>query len=123
RSFAVAVLAVCAHLPGLRGGFAWLDHSDLEAGAALARPAGFIALFTHPFARTAFYRPVAALSLSIDALFGGGPLPFHVHSLLGHAAVAVSSGFAAEALGLSRRLALVAAALFAVHPIGGYVGG
>jgi tetratricopeptide (TPR) repeat protein len=119
----VAALAIGAHLPVLFGGFAWLDHGDLETGAAIAPFGQWLQLFGRGFARTGFYRPLPALSLSFDALFGGGPLPFHLHALLAHAAVAVSLGFTAEALGASRRASLAAAAVFAVHPIGGYVSG
>ncbi|MHB8879694.1 MAG: hypothetical protein ACYC8T_38890, partial [Myxococcaceae bacterium] len=96
--FLVAAAALASHATALAGGFTWLDHGDLEKGAALAAPPDFLALFAHGFARTGFYRPLTALSLSLDALVGS-PLAFHLSSLLLHAAAAVLAVLAAEALG------------------------
>lgn len=113
---AVLLCAVVAHLPVLTGGFTWLDHGDLEAGAAIAKPSGWGSLFTHGYARTGFYRPITALTLSLDALVGK-PWMFHLTSVLLHALASALALLAAEALGLSRRAALLAAILFAVHPV------
>lgn len=114
--FLVAAAAVASHATALAAGFTWLDHGDLEQGAALAPPSGWLALFAHGYARTGFYRPLTALSLSIDAL-GGSPLGFHATSLALHAAAAVLVVVAAQALGLSKRAAAGAGLLFAVHPV------
>ena len=118
----LAAAAVASHATALAGGFSWLDHGDLEAGAALGAPSGWLSLFAHGFARTGFYRPLTALSLSIDAL-AGSPLAFHAVALLLHALASVLASAAAEALGLSRRAALFAGLLFAVHPATGLVAG
>src|SRR2546430_6864599 len=59
---AVAAAALAAHATALAGGYTWLDHGDLESGAALAPPAGFIGLFAKGYARTGFYRPLTALA-------------------------------------------------------------
>ena len=60
--------AVASHLTALANGFTWLDHGDLEHRAAIAAPGHWLGLFTHGFARTGFYRPLTALSLSLDGL-------------------------------------------------------
>lgn len=110
----LGLLACVAHAPVLTAGFAWLDHGDLERGYALA-PAG--QLFLHGFARTGFYRPLTALTLSLDAATHLGPAMFHASNLLFHAVAAVLVAVAAVELGLEKRAALLAGALFAVHPV------
>ncbi len=112
----VALAAVASHATALAAGFTWLDHGDLERGAALAPPAGWLGLFAHGYARTGFYRPLTALSLSLDALVGS-PLMFHATNLVLHAAVAVLVVVAAQSLGLTERAAALAGGLFAVHPV------
>jgi hypothetical protein len=108
--------AVAAHLSALPNGFTWLDHGDLESGAAIAAPAQWLGLFTSGFARTGFYRPLTALSLSLDGLFGA-PWAFHLHAVLTHALAAYALVLAADALGLERRVSAVGGVLFAVHPV------
>ncbi|MBX7098416.1 MAG: tetratricopeptide repeat protein [Myxococcaceae bacterium] len=113
----VALAAVASHAPALRNGFTWLDHGDLEAGAALASPAQWLSLFTHGYARTGFYRPLTALSLSVDAL-AGAPWLFHATNLVLHAAAAVAVLFMASlVLERSPAVATTAGVLFAVHPV------
>jgi protein O-mannosyl-transferase len=119
----VALLAVLAHVTALFAGFVWLDHAHIEHGLALAPPGGWGALFTRGFAGTGFYRPVMAVSLSLDAALGGAPWLYHAVSLLWHAAAAVLVVLAARALGLAQRAPLLAGALFAVHPATSLVAG
>jgi hypothetical protein len=119
----VALAAVVAHATALAGGFIWLDHAHLEDGLALAQTQGWAALFTHGFAGTGFYRPLMAISLSLDATAGGTPWVYHATTLAFHAAAAVATSVAAATLGLSRRAALLAGLLFAVHPATSLVAG
>lgn len=112
---APAAAAIASHATALTAGFVWLDHAHIEAGYALAPPSGWPALFTRGFAGTGFYRPLMSLSLSIDALVGA-PWLYHAVSLAWHAAAAVAVVFAASALGSTRRVAVLAGVLFAVHP-------
>jgi tetratricopeptide (TPR) repeat protein len=116
----VAAAAVASHLTALNAGFVWLDHAHVESGLALAEPSGWLDLFARGFAETGFYRPLMALSLSIDALFGS-PFVFHATSLAWHAAAAVATLATALALGSKPRAARLAALLFAVHPLSGLV--
>jgi hypothetical protein len=113
-AFAVAVVS---HATALGGGAIWLDHAHFEQGLALAAPSGWPALFTRGFAGTGFYRPLAALSFSIDASLWNTPLFFHVVTLAWHGAASCLVLAAGHRLGLSRRAALAAAVLFAVHPL------
>src|SRR4051794_2033449 len=114
QTLLVAAAAAVSHFPALFAGFTWLDHGDIESGAAIAPPAHWLELFTHGYARTGFYRPVTALSLSIDGLVGA-PWMFHLTNVALHAAASVLLMQAALALGVPRRASVFAAILFAVH--------
>lgn len=122
----ITLVAFVAHVLALRAGFVWLDHAHLEGGAAIAQPHAWLGLFRHGFAGTGFYRPLMALSLSIDAWLAsssgvGGAFVFHVTSVAWHALAVVLVVPAAKTLGLSRRAATLAAVIFAVHPATGLV--
>ncbi len=121
RRAGTIALAFAAHAPALAAGFVWLDHGDLEGGAALAPPAGFLGLFTHGFARTGFYRPLTALSLSVDALLGRSPLPFHLDALVLFSLAGALAGAVARQYGASERATWVASALAVAHPLTGEV--
>jgi hypothetical protein len=119
----IALLAGLAHATALPGRFLWLDHGDLEAGAAIAPLSQLLGLFTRGFARTGFYRPLTAVALSLDAAWHAGPLPFHLTNLVAHALAAALVVVLGSELGLSRLRALAAGALFAVHPVTAVVTG
>lgn len=117
----VAATAAVSHLTALRAGFVWLDHAHIEDRAALVEPGRLLHAFTQGFAGTGYYRPLVSLSLSLDALVGGGPAVFHATNLIFHAAAAAMTTVAASALGLTRRAALFAGIVFAAHPLTGLV--
>jgi protein O-mannosyl-transferase len=116
----VPASAIAAHASALTAGFVWLDHAHIEGRAAIGRPSEWLRLFGEGFAGTGYYRPLVALSLSIDAL-AKTPLVFHATNLIWHAAAATMTAVVAELFGLSRRAAMIAGVLFAVHPIGALV--
>ncbi len=116
----VAAAAIVTHLTALGAGFVWLDHAHIEDRLAIAPPAGWPSLFARGFAGTGYYRPLTALSLSIDAVVGS-PLVYHATSIAWHAAAAVLVVLAADALGLARRAAVLAGLFFAVHPLSALV--
>lgn len=118
----MAALAIAAHATVLRAQFVWLDHAHLSAGLAVRPPSEWLALFRQPFAGTDYYRPLVALSLSIDALIGK-PAFFHAVNLGLHAGAAMLLLVSAQALGASRRAATLGALLFAAHPVGSLVAG
>lgn len=113
----IAIAAVVSHIGCLSAGFIWLDHAHLEEGLAIAQNDDFRALFTRGFAGTGYYRPLMAVSLSLDTALGGGPLLHHAVTLFWHVAAALLTAVAAESLGLSRRVGHGAGLLFAVHPV------
>src|SRR5687768_8304580 len=113
--------ALASHLTALAAGYVWLDHAHIEDELALAGPGGWPSLFEQGFAGTGFYRPLMALSLSIDAALGAGPFHYHAVTLLWHAAASLLCARAAESLGVSPRAAFWAGLLFAVHPVTGLV--
>ncbi|MFO0618071.1 MAG: hypothetical protein U0414_36100 [Polyangiaceae bacterium] len=108
-------LAFASHAPALEGRFLWLDHAHIEQRLAIAEPRAFASLFTQGFAETGYYRPLVALTLSIDAIFEE-PWVFHVGNLLWHALASQALFALAQRIGSTRRAALAAACLFAVHP-------
>ncbi|MGC4095317.1 MAG: hypothetical protein QM756_46810 [Polyangiaceae bacterium] len=113
----VALVAVVAHATAIGAGFVWLDHAHIEERLALAPAGSWFSLFTRPFAGTGFYRPLMALSLSLDAAITNNPAFFHAVTLAWHAAAAVMLVLAARRLGSSARAATAAGLLFAAHPL------
>jgi tetratricopeptide (TPR) repeat protein len=119
-AIAPALAAALAPCLALRAGFVWLDHAHIEKKLAVASPSSWIDLFRQGFAGTGYYRPLVAISLSIDAL-AKAPWFFHATNLAWHAAASLFVTRAAEELGLTKRAALFAGVLFAVHPATGIV--
>lgn len=119
---AVAAIAIATHATAFAAGFVWLDHAHLEQGLALAPPQKWPALFTVGFAGTGYYRPLMALSLSVDAL-ATSPVVFHAVSVAWHAAASLLVVAAAQTLGLTGRTATLAGMLFAAHPLSALVAG
>ncbi len=67
-----------------------------------------------------FYRPLADTVFAMEyRLWGINPTPYHLLRLAWHTANALLAGLLLRRAGLSRRLAVSAAALFAVHPVHG----
>lgn len=113
----VFLTAALAHAIALRGGYLWLDHAHIEEGLALAEPGSFASLFGHGFAGTGFYRPLMALSLSIDAAISKTPLFFRTVTLAWHAVAAMMTTLVARRFGCSPKAAVLAGVVFGVHPV------
>ena len=116
-----ALAALVAHARALGGDYVWLDHTHLEEGAALAAPGAWLSLFQSGFAGTGFYRPLTALSLSVDSALWGTPFGFRLVTLAWHALAASMTSLAARRLGLSPRAAVLAGIIVAIHPAGSLV--
>jgi protein O-mannosyl-transferase len=124
-ALAVAALAVLAHLPALAASFVMDDYvvvlEDPNLWSWQALPRVLVVPTVHFIGVASVYRPTLSLSWGLDLLTwgraGGQPLPFpfHLTSLLLHAAV---SGLLVLVLepALGGRGSAVAGALFAVHP-------
>lgn len=121
---AVLILAgtvVALYLPGLRGGFVWLDHREIVEGALIVdSPRDIPGLFLHGRDFAGYHRPVYALIHSLDrGLWGLNPFGFHLSSLALHVMNALGVFVLARKLGaawcsVGARFAL--AALWALHP-------
>ena len=114
-------VALAASANSLRNGFVYDDvHVVVEdARLHVLNPA---AIFTSQYwppevGNDPLYRPVTSLSLAIDWRLGGGkPLLFHTVNVALHVAV-VALVLALASLVLPPAAAVVAALLFAVHPV------
>src|SRR5262249_14662716 len=121
EAWSIIALALIAHAPALFGGYLWLDHAQIERGAAVLPPGRWLEGFSRGFAGTGYYRPLVTLSLSLEAAVSGGPLLHHALNLALHAAAALALARAGAALGLTRAARTLGAWLFAVHPLGSIV--
>jgi protein O-mannosyl-transferase len=120
----VAAVAIAASVSGLGNGFAYDDvHLVLRNGAvhSLAGLPGHLlepywpAIPLGPGGR--LYRPLTVIAFALEWAMGGGrPLAFHVLSVTLYTAVALLVLALARRL-LSRNAAVVAAGLFAAHPV------
>jgi len=114
----VAVTASVAFYPAIFGGFVWDDAFYVKNNPLLHSPmlASLAAIATS--VAVGNYHPLTVASLAFDnALFGPGPLVFHVTNVLLHAANAVLVGRLFLVLGIRRDAAWAGALLWAVHPL------
>jgi len=113
----LAAAAVGIVLPALHGPLLFDDLSSVTTAARHGATA-LGELFRLQGAGEAGYRPLRYLSLWIDWRLGGGdPLWLHLSSALWHAGCALLLWFLLLRLTRDRRLALLAALLFIVHPL------
>jgi hypothetical protein len=132
-SIGLIVMAVVAsYAPAVRNGFVW-DDTALILRDPLIRswrliPEGFNHYLFTDATPSDFYRPLQRATYTIEyAFFCVNPAPYHLTNILLHAAAAVALMFFAEgllgALDLgsrrSRLIALIAACLWAIHPVQG----
>jgi len=120
----VALVALAVHLPALHLGFALDDVPLLEHDPRLAHPGDLGAFFLRPYwpqaegAAAGLYRPITTWSFALNrAVTGEEPHGFHAVNLLLHAAVCALAWFAARRAGVFYGTAILAALLFAVHPV------
>jgi tetratricopeptide (TPR) repeat protein/uncharacterized membrane protein YphA (DoxX/SURF4 family) len=122
----VAVAVIYA--PSLRAGFTTWDDADavlrntavrtLAEGSAGERLKSALGLFHPARLRLGDYAPVAQISLAVDLGRGGGdPAPFHATHLIVHLLSVLLVIGIARRLGAGPYAAVIAGALFAVHPV------
>jgi hypothetical protein len=114
----VVALAVLPYVNALENGFTLDDEPVILRNPSVVSGGVDLGLvFASPvFGR--LYRPVTVLSYAINFATGGrAPSVFHATNIALHAAVSVLVFLLAEQLFSSSTVGLVAAALFAVHPI------
>ncbi len=123
----LAILAVTAlaYAPALRAGFVWDDVPQVVNNQLTHSPQNLVALFRTDVWSTAgvhvpdppYYRPLFLSTFVLDRMIGGlSPAVHHAQSIAWHLAAIVSVFALARAL-VSLESALVAAALFALHPV------
>lgn len=117
----IALLAVAASISGISNGFAYDDvHMivDNERIHSLAHAWRFFAqTYWPPVDGGTLYRPLTVLAFSLEWAIGrGSPLPFHVTNIALYAAACVTL-YRMLCLLTESDVALLAASLFAVHPV------
>jgi tetratricopeptide (TPR) repeat protein len=122
HALAVAAVAAAVYANALPNAFLWDDLHLVVANPAIKRWDAVPALFTSDLfpgpVESGYYRPLQALSYALDyALWGLAPAGFRLTNVALHAATAVLLHRVAGALFASAAAALVAALLFAVHPL------
>jgi hypothetical protein len=133
KTFAVlSILAAVfvSYAPSSRDGFVW-DDTALILRDPLIRswrliPEGFNHFLFTDATASDFYRPIQRLTYTLDyAAFAFRPAPYHLTSLLYHAAAAIALLFLAQELLLAlqiearkcRLVAFLAALIWAIHPV------
>ena len=112
---ALALIALgIAYAPALAAGFVWDDDAHLTA-PALRSTAGLWRIWAEPGATQQYYPALHSVFWFQHHLWGNAPLGYHLANIIWHVTAAVLLAH------LLRRLqvpgALMAAALFALHPV------
>ena len=117
--FLLALLAIAVYANTLRADFTFDDEPDIVANPVVtARPFDLVGIFATAVPPGDLYRPVAVLSYALNYyLTPGDPLAFHAVNLVLHAGVTALVFLLARTLFASARVAVIAAVLFAVHPV------
>jgi len=119
-------LVLLVHLPSLGHGFVFDDEFLVLKNPALHEGAGLFEILTTPYLgpkgngglHVAYWRPLTSLLLRGSwSVGGGGPLAFHLVSLLAHLAACIAAFGLAKRVGLDRGAALLATAIFGIHPV------
>lgn len=114
----VGLLAVLAFLPSLRNGFVYDDETYVLKNALITSWSAdhLWAILTRPYFGN--FHPLHILALAVErSIFGLSPVGWHAVSILLHGLNAALLCRLLPRLGVSRGVALVGAALFAIHPV------
>ena len=117
--FLLALLAIAVYANTLGADFTLDDEPDIVANPVVtARPFDLVGIFATAVPPGDLYRPVAVLSYALNYyLTPGDPLAFHAVNVVLHAGVTALVFLLARTLFASARVAVIAAVLFAVHPV------
>ena len=121
----VPALAVMVYLNSVDGEFVWDDQKLILEDYAVQTASSLDEVFANDFffrhendLSYGYYRPVTTMSYVADyAVWGPLPFGFHVTNIALHAACSLLVVFLLLGLGAGRAAAILAGALFAVHPI------
>ncbi len=112
------VLALLPYANALSTGFAFDDEAVIRQNPVVTERIDPLRILASPTPPGDLYRPLTMLSFAInERLSPGRPAPFHAVNVLLHAITTLLVYLLAVRLVESARAALVAAALFAVHPV------
>jgi Flp pilus assembly protein TadD len=112
---AIAIITIVAYLPILHAGYIWDDNKHITANLLLRNVAGLHKMWRDRLALPQYY-PLTHTFFWIEYhLWGARPLGYHAVNLRLHAANAIFVWMILRQLGV--RGALLAAILFAVHPV------
>ena len=120
-ALAIALLAIAASATSLRNGFTYDDRWIIADNGRVHELRALWRYFEESYwpmkSGAGLYRPLVIFAYSVQwAIGGGSPFAFHVVNVLLAAACAVSAFWMMGFL-VPTRVAWVAAALFAVHPV------
>jgi protein O-mannosyl-transferase len=106
-----------AYAPSLRNGLVWDDQAHIVDNPRLSDVVTAVATYVGG-PEGAYYRPLVFLSFATEhAVWAATPLGYHVTNLLLHALNTLLLLVLARRSGVSEHMALLGAAIFALHPI------
>jgi Tfp pilus assembly protein PilF len=114
----LAVLSVLPYLNALTAGFTLDDLPNIRQNPTVTKGIDLTETFATPMPMLAYlYRPLTVLSFAVnEALAPGSAAAFHAVNLILHAGVTILVFWLALRL-FDERVAVIAAALFALHPV------
>jgi protein O-mannosyl-transferase len=114
----LAVLAMLVYANALRTGFTFDDEPDIQKNPAVTGGVDWVEIFATPLPPGDLYRPFTVLTFAInERLAPGNAAAYHALNVVLHAGVTVLVCLLALRLFGGERVAVLATALFAVHPI------
>lgn len=114
-ALAIAVLTIAAYLPALRAGFIWDDDAYVTHNAVLTEPGGLWRIWFEPTATIQYYPLVFTSFWMEHRVWGLEPLGYHAVNIVLHAINAVLVWRILLVLQIPG--AILAACIFAVHPV------
>ena len=115
----IVALTLLAHLQSMQNGYIWDDDAHILDNINLRNDAGLARIWVEPRATPQYYPIVHSTFWMEYQLWGPHPFGYHLTNILLHAANALLVFFILRRLKIpgGEPAALLAAALFAVHPV------
>jgi tetratricopeptide (TPR) repeat protein len=114
----LALLALLPYGNTITTGFTFDDEPDIRNNTAVTAGIDPLQILATPIFPGDLYRPFTVLTFAInERLAPGAPAPFHAVNVVLHAAVTIFVFATARRVFKRTRVAVIAAALFAVHPV------
>jgi hypothetical protein len=115
----LALLALLPYLNAMADGFTLDDEPSIRNNPAVTRGIDLLGILSSPLPPlNTVYRPLTVLTYALNEAVAPANAPlFHAVNVILHTGVTVLAFWIALWLFESQRLAMIAAALFAIHPI------